>query len=106
MKLIKPIAYSVEDLIIDHSFGHVSGLYVLRTLLETNNWSQSFGIGGYSYDGLSWHGNTKGIDWKLKKEDQVNSGHISIREIIDRALKWVKHDSIYKNIKGTQLSLF
>lgn len=99
MNLIKPPQDTIADIIIDHAFRHVAGYYVLKTFLETKNWSFSFGQGGFGDGTIRWQGDKNGIHYSVAP-DRVGM-QITVSQIMDRANKWINTHS-----PGEQLRLF
>jgi len=93
----KPPVVSIEDKIIDMALGHVENMYILRVFLETGDWGQAFGMGGYCGDDLRWRGDSNGINYSVDGID----GKIKPAAIMNRAKQWVKDTA-----RGQQLTLF
>jgi len=99
MNLSKPPQDTITDIIIDHAFRYVAGYYVLKTLLETKNWSFAFGQGGFGDGVIRWQGDKNGIHYSVAPDRIVMQ--ITVHEIMNRANKW-----ICKFVPGEQLELF
>lgn len=99
MNLTKPLQNSIEDKIIDHAFRHVAGYSVLKTFLETKNWSYAFGMGGYGGGDYRWQGDKNGIKYSVGNDR--SEIQISVSKIMDRANKWIN-----AHAPGEQLKLF
>lgn len=93
----RPPVVSIEDKIIDMALGHVENMYILRVFLETGDWGQAFGMGGYCSDDARWRGDSTGIEYS----SGGISGKIKPSAIMNRAKQWVEDAAI-----GQQLTLF